>query len=143
MKNNFENVEVIEEGEIITLFDENDQAHEFIEVGVVERDGEFFSLISPVTDDEEESGDVCIFKVEQTDDGEEKLIAVEDEILADAVFEEFMRAYANYEFEDGCGCGHEHCDCDHDHEHCDCDHDHQHCDCDHEHCDCHNDGDNE
>lgn len=129
MKNNFENVEIIEDGEIVTLFDENDQEHEFVEVGVVELDGEFYSLLSPVTDDEEESGDVFIFKVEQSEDGEEKLIAVEDETLGDTVFEEFMRAYASYEYEEGCGCGH----CNHDD--CDCDHD----DCDHEHCDCHHD----
>ena len=139
MKNNYENVEIIEDGDIVTLYDEEENAHEFVEVGVVELDGEFYSLISPVTDDEEEAGDVCIFKVEQTEEGEEMLTAVEDETVADAVFEEFMRAYASSEYAEGCDCCHG--DCDHEHGECDCNHDdcnHEHgeCDCDHDHDKC-------
>lgn len=130
MKNNHENVEIIEDGDIITLYDENEQPHEFVEVGVVELNGEFYSLISPVTDNEEEEGDVCIFKVEATENDEERLTAVEDETLADAVFEEFMRAYTNYEYENGCSCCHG--DCDHDHD-CDgeCEHEDGECKCSH------------
>ncbi len=125
MKNENENVEIIEDDEIVTLYDDENQPVDFYEVAVVEYEDEYYALLEPVEEMEGiEEGEVLIFKLEEQEDGTDMFIPVDNEELLNAVFEEYLRTA-----EDGCGCGCEECegDCEHDHHHhCDCD------DCKHE-----------
>lgn len=116
-----ESVEIMDEDEIVTLYDDNGEPIDFYEVACVEYEGDFYALLEPVEEMEGvEEGEVFIFKVEESEneDEEDKFIPLEDEALMDAVFEEYLRVAE----EEGCGC-----DCDecghHDHCHdddCDC-----------------------
>ena len=122
-ENQNENVELIEE-EIITLYDDNDNPVDFNEVAVVEYQGDFYALLQPVEPIEGLGEDeAIIFKVVQKDDETDEFEPVTDESVLDAVFNEYLKAEA--EFDDECDCG---CDCD------DC-HGGE-CDCGDEGCDC-------
>ena len=114
-----ENVEIMDEDEVVTLYDDNGEPVDFYEVACVEYEGGYYALLEPVEEMEGvEEGEVFIFKIEESDkeNEEDKFIPVEDEALLDAVFEEYLRVAED------CGC-----DCDecghHDHCHddgCDC-----------------------
>lgn len=119
-----ENVELIDE-EIITLYDEEDNPVNFNEVAVVEYLGEFYALLQPVEPMEGlDEDDALIFKVVQKDDDTDEFLPVTDERVLDAVFNEYLKAEA--EFCDGCDCDCDDCeDCEHD----GCDHGHGECDC--------------
>lgn len=125
MKNENENVEIIEDDEIVTLYDDDNQPVDFYEVAVVEYEDDYYALLEPVEEMEGiEEGEVLIFKLEEQEDGTDMFIPVDDEELLNAVFEEYLRTA-----EDGCGCGCEDCEdeCEHEHHcHCDCE------DCKHE-----------
>lgn len=109
-----ENVELIDE-EVITLYDENNNPVDFEEVAVVEYQGEFYALLQPIEPMEGLGEDeAIIFKIVQKDDETDEFEPVTDESVLDAVFNEYLKAEA--EFADGecCDC----CDCE------DCHHDH-------------------
>ncbi|MCH5165721.1 MAG: DUF1292 domain-containing protein [Clostridiales bacterium] len=117
-----ENVELIDE-EVITLYDDNNNAVDFNEVAVVEYEGEFYALLQPVEPMEGLGEDeAIIFKVVQKDDETDEFEPVTDESVLDAVFNEYLKAEA--EFMDECDCD----ECGHDHDGCGCD-----CGCEHEH----------
>ena len=126
-ENQEENVELIDE-EVITLYDDKNNPVDFNEVAVVEYQGDFYALLQPVEPMEGLGEDeAIIFKVVQKDEETDEFEPVTDESVLDAVFNEYLKAEA--EFADGCDC----CDCDDcHHEH----HDHGDCDCGH----CHHDG---
>ncbi len=105
MENKFENVELLDE--IVTLYDEENNATEFNEIAIVEYDGEFYALLEPVEEMEGvEEGEVIILKVTEHEDGEDEFSGVEDEEIADAVFAEYLKAVED----EGCGCGCDDCD---------------------------------
>lgn len=127
-----ENIELIED-EVITLYDENNNPVDFEEVAVVEYDGEFYALLQPVEPMEGLGEDeAIIFKIVQKDEETDEFEPVTDENVLNAVFNEYLKAEA--EFADGCDC----CDCDCDHDGCDCDH--ENCDHDHENGECKHEG---
>lgn len=132
-ENQDENVELIDE-EVITLYDDNNNEVAFNEVAVVEYQGDFYALLQPVEPMEGLGEDeAIIFKVIQKDDETDEFEPVTDESVLDAVFNEYLKAEAEFADECDCDCGCHHgdgCDCDHDD--CDCDHD----DCGHDGCDC-------
>lgn len=115
-ENQEENVELIDE-EVITLYDDKNNPVDFNEVAVVEYQGDFYALLQPVEPMEGLGEDeAIIFKVVQKDEETDEFEPVTDEAVLDAVFNEYLKAEA--EFGDGCDC----CDCD------DCNHDHDDCD---------------
>lgn len=128
-ENQDENVELIDD-EVITLYDDNNNPVDFTEVAVIEYQGEFYALLQPVEPMEGlEEDEAIIFKVNQKDDDTDEFEPVTDESILDAVFNEYLKAEA--EFCDDCDCGE--CDCD------ECGHEHHHhddcgcgeCDCEH------------
>lgn len=127
-ENQDQNVEIIDE-EVITLYDDNNNAVDFNEVAVVEYDGDFYALLQPVEPMEGLGEDeAIIFKIVQKDDETDEFEPVTDEAVLDAVFNEYLKAEA--EFADGCDC----CDCDDcHHDHDACEHDGCDCGCDHHH----------
>ncbi len=129
MKNANENVEIMEDDEIVTLYDDNNEPVDFYEVACVEYKDDYYALLEPVEEMEGlEDGDVLIFKLEEQEDGTDLFVPVEDEALLNEVFDEYMKAVADHE----CDCGCEDCDgdCDGDCEdNCDCGCGHDGCDC--------------
>lgn len=126
------NVELIEEEEIVTLYDDQNKPVDFYEVACVEFEENFYALLQPVkpisgiSDDE-----VIIFKLEEQEDDTDLFLPVDNEELLEKVFNEYIKAVADEEGNCGCGCGKDHdCDCDDD-----CDHDKNchdsDCDCKH------------
>lgn len=127
MKKENENVEIMEDDEIVTLYDDDDQPVDFYEVACVEYEDEYYVLLEPVEEMEGiEEGEVLIFKLEEQEDGTDMFMPVDDEQLLNAVFDEYIKAAADHD----CGCGdcEGHCDCTD--EHCSCGEDH--CGCGHE-----------
>lgn len=98
-----QNVEIIDE-EVITLYDDKNNPVDFNEVAVVEYQGDFYALLQPVEPMEGLGEDeAIIFKVVQKDEETDEFEPVTDEAVLDAVFNEYLKAEA--EFEDGCDCG--------------------------------------
>ena len=127
-ENKDQEVELIDEDEVITLYDDENNPVDFYEVACVEYQGEFYALMQPVEPmeglDEDEA---LIFKVREQDEDTDAFEPVTDESILEAVFNEYLNAVADAECD--CGCEHDHCCCEDDH--CDCEHDH--CDCEHDH----------
>lgn len=131
-ENQDENVELIDE-EVITLYDDNNNAVDFNEVAVVEYQGDFYALLQPVEPmDGLGEDEAIIFKVIQKDDETDEFEPVTDEGVLDAVFNEYLKAEAEFADECECGCGCHHGDNDCDCDDCDCDHD----ECGHDGCEC-------
>ena len=121
MKNANENVEIMEDDEIVTLYDDNNEPVDFYEVACVEYKDDYYALLEPVEEMEGlEDGDVLIFKLEEQEDGTDLFMPVEDETLLNEVFDEYLKAVADHE----CDCGCEDCDGE-----CDCEGEHHDCDC--------------
>ena len=121
MKNANENVEIMEDDEIVTLYDDNNEPVDFYEVACVEYKDDYYALLEPVEEMEGlEDGDVLIFKLEEQEDGTDLFMPVEDETLLNEVFDEYLKAVADHE----CDCGCEDCD-----GKCDCEGEHHDCDC--------------
>lgn len=119
-------VEIIDEDEVITLYDDDNKPVKFYEVACVEYKGDFYALMQPVEPMEGLGEDeALIFKVREEDEDNDVFEPVTDENVLEAVFNEYLNAVA--ESEEGCEC----CDggdCGHDHDHGCCDGD---CDCEH------------
>ncbi len=138
-ENQNQDVELLDEDEIITLYDDDNKPVKFYEVACVEYQGEFYALMQPVEPMEGLGEDeALIFKVREEDEDNDVFEPVTDERVLDAVFDEYLKAAAEAADECGCGCGCEHdCDGDCDGDDCDCG-DHHHggdgecgCGCEH------------
>lgn len=83
-----------QEGNIITLLDEDGTEHEFEHIGSIEHDGSTYVALVPAFDDPEQmldnDGDLVILKVVYDEEsGEDMLAAIEDDDEFDAVSEKF------------------------------------------------------
>lgn len=95
-----ENEELLQEEEshILTLTDENGVDAEFEYLDTIEYDGKEYLLLLPLED--EESG-IVILEIEPVDEENENYLAVEDEMILDAVYSIFKDRYKDVlEFED-------------------------------------------
>ena len=101
-----EKVQLIDDDEIITLYDEDNSPIDFYEVAVVEYNSELYAILQPCDEVEGmEEDEVVIFKIEENeDDKDDTFTYFDDDETADAVFEEYLRATASCE-EGSCeGC---------------------------------------
>lgn len=121
MKSNEEkNVDIIEDDEVITLYDDENKPVDFYEVAVVEFEEQLYALLQPVEALEGvEEDEAIIFHIVEQNDKEDLFEPVLDERVLEEVFDEYIKAVADSE----CGCGCEECEHDHDH----CDHDNHEC----------------
>lgn len=102
-----EKVQLIDDEEIITLYDDEDNPMDFYEVAVVEYEDELYALLQPAEEIEGIADDeVVIFKIEETEGEEDNFFyPVEDEALQEAVFEEYLRVASDEECAGDCaGC---------------------------------------
>ena len=91
-------VENVNEGEeldnIIVLNDEDGNEVEFEFLDLIEYEGESYVVLLPNDDDEEDSGEVLILKLEDTDsEEEESYVSVDDEEVLNKVFEIFKEKF--------------------------------------------------
>ena len=113
MDENKNNVELFDDGEIITLHDDKNKAVEFMQIACVDYEGQFYALLKPVKAmDGIAEDEVVIFKLAEGKDGaDDQFVPVESEELLNAVFDEYLRAVADENScSCGCGCGPD-CDC--------------------------------
>lgn len=89
-----DNVQLIDDDEIITLYGDDDEPIDFYEEAVVEYNSELYAILQPCDKFEDlEDDEVLIFKIEEVEGkDEDTFVFVEDEEIADAVFEEYLRA---------------------------------------------------
>ena len=102
-----EKVQFIDDDETITLYDDDNQPMEFYEVAVVEYEGALYALLQPAEKVEGiEEDEVVIFRIEDNEDDEDSFFyPVDDDAIADAVFEEYLRAASDGECDGDCtGC---------------------------------------
>ena len=79
---------------IIILNDENGEEVPFEFLDVVEFEGEEYVVLLPVEEDEEDSGEVVILKIEDTEsEDEESYVSVDDEHTLNQVFELFKEKF--------------------------------------------------
>lgn len=90
----FENNEMEELDNIIVLNDEDGNEVQFEFLDLIEYDGEEYVVLLPMEESEEESGEVVILKVEDTEsDEEESYVSVDDEETLNKVFEMFKEKF--------------------------------------------------
>jgi uncharacterized protein YrzB (UPF0473 family) len=96
-----------ERDDVVVLVDENGEEAEFEYLDTIEMDGNEYVVLIPLdeigeeNENEDEDEEVVIFRLEQSKDGEDTFITIEDEDEIDAVFKEFMlRMEDEYDFED-------------------------------------------
>ncbi len=112
---NEKDVELIDEDEVITLFDDDGKPVKFYEVACIEYKGEFYALMQPVEPMEGLGEDeALIFKVREEDEENDVFEPVTDEAVLDAVFNEYLNALAEAEDAE---CDDEDCECCHHHDH--------------------------
>lgn len=79
---------------IIILNDENGEEVTFEFLDVVEFEGEEYVVLLPAEEDEEDSGEVVILKIEDTEsEDEESYVSVDDENTLNQVFEIFKEKF--------------------------------------------------
>ena len=83
-----------DEDSVVVLTDEDGKDVEFQYVTTLERDGdEYVVLLAPESEEQDEDdGDVVILKIETDENGEETFVSIEDQELADSLFEEFIES---------------------------------------------------
>ena len=87
--------------EIIELTDEDGNVTRFEYMTTIDYEGELYVALMLADEDEEdeEGGNVVILKIEQDENGEDMYVSLEDDQLADAVFEKFMEMVDEADFE--------------------------------------------
>ena len=93
----------LEEENIIVLNDENGNEVRFEFLDLIEYDGEEYVVLLPVVEEgEEDSGEVVILKLEETDsEEEESYVSVDDEEVLNTVFQMFKEKFKDeFNFED-------------------------------------------
>ena len=85
--------------DIITLTDEEGNDFEFELLDTLEKDGEVYMAFVPADDESEtESEEVVILKVESDEGtGEDMLVTIEDEEVAEEIFQEFCARFEEEE----------------------------------------------
>ncbi|MCX8129308.1 MAG: DUF1292 domain-containing protein [Clostridia bacterium] len=90
-----------ERDDLVVLVDENGDEVEFEHIDTIEMNGnEYVILIPFTTEEEQDSDEVVILKIEHGEEGEDSFVSVEDEEELNQVFEEFkQRMEDEYEFD--------------------------------------------
>ena len=79
---------------VIVLNDEDGNEVQFEFLDLIEYDGEEYVVLLPMEESEEESGEVVILKVEDTEsENEESYVSVDDEETLNKVFEMFKEKF--------------------------------------------------
>jgi len=77
-----------EEVGVVTLVDEEGKEHDFAFVDSIEVEGQQYAILSPILDEDEESDEAIILKIEKDENGDDILFDIEDddewEKIADA-----------------------------------------------------------
>ena len=88
--------------EIIELTDDDGNVTRFEYMTTIDYEGELYVALMLADEDEEteeEEGNVVILKIEQDENGEDIYVSIEDEALADAVFQKFLEMVDEADFE--------------------------------------------
>ncbi len=79
---------------IIVLNDENGNEVEFEFLDLIDYEGETYVVLLPNDEDDEETGEVIILKLEDSEfDDEESYVSVDDEDVLNSVFEIFKEKF--------------------------------------------------
>ena len=92
-----------EESNIIVLNDENGDEIRFEFLDLIEYDGDEYVVLLPVIEEgEEDSGEVVILKLEESEnEDEESYVSVDDEEILNTVFQMFKEKFKDeFNFED-------------------------------------------
>lgn len=111
-------VEIFDGNSTITLYDDDENPIEFYEIASIEYNEKFYELLQPVEKMEDVGEDeALIFEYEVEEGTTDKLFKpIFDEALLSEVFDVYLRAVADYSFDDcecdgNCDCHDGHCDC--------------------------------
>lgn len=95
-KNIVENVEELEDEEIITLTNDEGEENDFLHIGTIEYEGEWYVFLQDkeqaeaCSEDEDADCEVYIYRIEGDEDNE-VLMPVEEDGLAEKVYTEFLK----------------------------------------------------
>ncbi len=104
-----DNVEIFEDSNVITLYDDDENPVEFYEIACVELDDKFYGLLQPVEPMEGLGEDeAIIFEIKEGEGEEDMFLPIGDEKILENVFSEYVKAVSDMENCDCCHCG----DCD-------------------------------
>jgi uncharacterized protein YrzB (UPF0473 family) len=92
-----------ERDDIVVLLDEDGGEVEFEHLDTVELNGNEYIVLLPLdeaeSEEETDTDEIVILKIEHSDDGDDSFVSVEDEEELNSVFEEFkLRAEEEFDF---------------------------------------------
>lgn len=82
-----------ENNELIELIDENGDAANFVHLMTLEHENEYFIALMTAESaekDDDEDGEIIILKLEKDENDEDCYVSIDDENLAQTVFEKFL-----------------------------------------------------
>lgn len=92
----------MEDERIIELEDDEGGKERFIFITTIEHEGRQFAIMTPEEEENEEEEAIVILELLGSEDSEEmELVSVEDDSLAEAVFEKYMEMVEEEDEEDG------------------------------------------
>ena len=86
--------------EPITLYDENDNAHQFDQIAVIPLDGKLYAILVPLFEIEGMADDEALVFYIDVEGEDENLTIVTDEELGNRVFEMYYQLLAEFEGEE-------------------------------------------
>ena len=106
MSDNEKNLRMEDNGEnenelpdIIELTDDEGNVTRFEYMTTIDYEGALYVALMLAEEEEEEEGNVVILKIDQDENGEDIYVSIEDEALADAVFQKFLEMVDEADFE--------------------------------------------
>ena len=86
-----------EEDNILELEDDEGNVEKFLHIGTIDYKGEWYCFFQKAEPESEEEEDEVVMFLLKEEDGEQRLLALEDEQLMDEVFAEFCHQYEDFE----------------------------------------------
>ena len=68
-----------EEEGIVTLVDEDGKEHDFVFIDSLEVEGQEYAILSPLTEEDQESDEAIILKIIQDENGDDILVDIEED----------------------------------------------------------------
>ena len=86
-----------EEDNILELEDDEGNVEKFLHIGTIDYKGEWYCFFQKAEPESEEEEDEVVMFLLKEENGEQRLLPLEDEQLMDEVFAEFCHQYEDFE----------------------------------------------
>ncbi len=95
MAEDLENESMLADEDIIVLQDEDGKEVEFVQIATLDYKDEWYAFLQPTELGDMKEDEMLLFKIESDEDGEDYFVPVEDKDVTDALYNEYLKEYAD------------------------------------------------